>query len=172
MSKGLRLLLALIGAVLVVWGLSCNMKSSEQRLQEATQAVLVDDGSLCQDYSRAIEGYPVDILVATLPGDVLANTSVFNDHAVIRVDVSKVMRKRDRLEPVLGHEIYHVVDARFKYGLENFYALVERDKAKDWHYREVEVSAVQQENALRQRLLKSPKYQGMAATRELQNGRH
>ena len=163
-------MLILLGVLLLVWGASCN-KPAGQRLAEATQVVLADDPSLQQVYKSATEGYPVTIQPGTLQDDTLAATTVYQDHAVITVDVTKVALKQDRLEPVIGHEMYHVVDARLKYGIEQFCALVARDKDLPWQAREVEKSAVQHENELRQRLLKLPRYKGMAPTREDQNSR-
>jgi hypothetical protein len=133
--------------------------------------VLVDDGVLSKAYTQAVNGYPVEIKTGDLKGDTLAQTEIFYDHAVITVDVLRVDQAHDRLEPVIGHEMYHVVDARLKYGIDSFYQLVERDRNKDWHYRELEMSAIAQENSLRQRLLMQSKYKGMASTRDMQNRR-
>jgi Fe2+ transport system protein FeoA len=163
-------MLILLGVLLLIWGASCN-KPAGQRLTEAAQQVLVDDTPLRLAYGNATMGYPVKIQMGTLEGETLAATTIYQDHAVITVDVTKVALRRDRLEPVIGHEMYHVVDAVLRYGIPEFCAKVARDKDLPWQAREVELSAIQQENDLRQRLLELPKYKGMAATRESQNSR-
>lgn len=153
--------------------LACNpdKRTTLQRAQDARATVLVDDVELRIAYTSATKEYPVEVRVKDLTGAVEANTEVYEDHAVINVDVIDVERRRDCLEAVIGHEMYHVVDARTRYGIPKFFALVERDKDLDWHQREVEKSAVAQEDALRQRLLNNPKYRGMAPTRNAQNSR-
>jgi hypothetical protein len=116
--------------------------------------------------------YHVSVAVGDHPDDVLGRTAVFSDHAEITVDVFKVTQKHDRLEPVLGHEIFHVRDARRKYGIEEFCAIVAREKDLPWGERTVEKSAKAQEDLLRKELLSTGKYTGMAPTRDLQNSRY
>jgi hypothetical protein len=73
------------------------------------------------------------------------------------------------LEPVLAHEIIHINDARFKFGLEKFVSLVDSEKNIPWHQRTVEKSAIEQEDSIRRALLATGNYKGMAASRREQN---
>jgi hypothetical protein len=97
---------------------------------------------------------------------------VFTDSdPLIQVDVSKVNRSRDQLEPVIGHEIGHVYDAYFKYGIPKFLELIKEESTLPWGSRTLEQSAIVFENSIRLELHQSGNYPSMAQTREDQNQR-
>lgn len=116
-------------------------------------------------------GYSVSLVDADLPGDTLGSTTISDSGAQIRIDVGKVIRKHDCLEAVIAHELFHVNDARFKYSVGIFQQLVERDKHLSWDLREVERSAVAQEDILRRELQQLPPYSNIASSRAGQNAR-
>lgn len=111
----------------------------------------------------------------TLPGEVLAQTSINEDASTIIVDVDKVTLKKDRLEPVIAHEIFHVWEAYYIYGgIDKFTVLVNSEKETSiWENRSYEKTAIARENALRKYLKDSfsKEYRSMPITRELQNRR-
>lgn len=162
-----------IGIVfLLIFLLTCGTKqTNEQRVNTAINNLNTDAPELMQAINRL--GFPQPMLViGDLPGETLGQTSIYHDgSATIVIDVNKVLRKRDRLEPVIGHEYYHVLDARTKYGIDRFIDIANRDKNLPYFSKEVEISAIKQEDALRVRLLSTGKYNGMASSRTIQNNR-
>lgn len=113
--------------------------------------------------------YTVQLKDGDLPGDTLGSTEISESGAVITVDVFKVGRKHDCLEAVIGHELFHINDARFKYGVPEFIEIVMRDAPLPWDQRELEQSATRQEDSLRAELRTLPAYNAIAPTRRVQN---
>lgn len=144
------------------------------KMRLALDNLLKDSKKIHDRYLEITKLTEWNIVVARLEGEIEAKTHLLiGANPWIEVDVSKVGMKHDRLEPVIGHEINHVWDAYFKYGLEDFCAIVAREANLPWDQRTVEKSAIQAENELRAQLLKDfPKeYGGMAPTRVRQNNR-
>ena len=110
-----------------------------------------------------------------MPGEILAQTTINEGNATIIVDVSKVNKTHDRLEPVIGHELYHIWEAYFVYGgVENFSDIVAKEKPISvWQNRSYEKSTIQRENNLRKSLKTSypNEFNTMSLTRELQNSK-
>jgi hypothetical protein len=138
-----------------------NLKTDNPMVAAWWQAITVNKGLTCK------------VVKASLEGDVEARTHISEtEDPWIEVDVFKVVtQKRDRLEPVLGHEIGHVYDAYFVYGVADFQAIVAREAQLPWDQRTVEKSAIAREDLIRQQLLRDhpEEYKHMPATRERQN---
>lgn len=117
----------------------------------------------------------ITLTAKDLPGDILAQTRITTGSAEITVDVRKVKLRRDRLEPVIGHEIYHVWEAYYVYGgVDSFCTIVNTEKpTKNWWDRSYEKTAIVRENSLRQYLKEHyyKDYVSMSSTRELQNNK-
>lgn len=112
---------------------------------------------------------PIELVYSSLPGESLATTTVYQNKAIIKVDLFKIQRKREFVEAVLAHELAHLEDAYLLLGVDTFTAIVERDKTLDWKYRELEKSAVAHENRIRFTLKqRSPiTYYRLAETRQI-----
>lgn len=160
-----------LGILLLLLLITCGVKqTNEQRINVAINNLIADAPDLMTEINKS--GLPPVITIGELPGEVLGQTSIYyNGTVTIVIDVNKVLRKHDRLEPVIGHEYYHVLDARNKYGVDNFIGIFIRDKDVQYYNKELEISAIKQEDALRQRLLSTGKYKGMASSRIIQNSR-
>lgn len=168
-----------IGAALLAIGLGIGIYygnkysvSPEQRLAKAELVVkeIPDIKAKLPEIGDYI------LMPGKLDGDTLAQTRVnIEGPAEILVDLDKVAKVHDRLEPVIGHELYHIWEAKQIYGgPAKFLELVKSEKAKtDWHNRVYEQSAIKRENDLRLYLISTyPKeYSSMAKSRDLQNNR-
>jgi hypothetical protein len=144
-------------------------------LDSAIVNLLADSELVSPLYTNILMTRKLTIILAELEGDVEARTHLSADsEPFIEVDVRKVLKLRDRLEPVIGHEIGHVHDAYYKYGVENFISIVAAESQMSWDQRTVEKSAILFENQVRAQLLKdhAKEYSGMAPTRERQNAAH
>jgi hypothetical protein len=170
-----RTLLLLAAATLVAIGLvTCKPSVPPEKKLEEAKVRLFQNSPIMNDMYKYVQsgGYRVTIKVGNLTGPTEGSTWISENEAVITIDVSRVEQSRDRLEPVLAHEIIHINDARFKFGFERFISLVDSEKNIPWHQRTVEKSAIEQEDYIRRALLATGNYKGMAPTRELQNLRH
>ena len=147
-----------------------------QKVLDAALANLLADSALVNPLYNNIQlTRKLTIVLAELEGAVEARTHLSAEsEPFIEVDVRKVLKLRDRLEPVMGHEIGHVHDAYYKYGVANFISIVASESRMSWDQRTVEKSAIVFENQVRAELLKdhAKEYSGMAPTRERQNAMH
>lgn len=158
---------------IVAWWKKGN-RSPEERIAEALANLKEYSIPVANMITYMLIDNPNLFRVGALKGDVLATTFVSTEELpVITVDVMKVIQKRDFLEAVLGHEIFHVNDALVTFGIHKFLLLVGEERNVGWERRTVEKSAIKQENELRRRLLEcNPKmFKGMARTRQEQNSR-
>jgi hypothetical protein len=136
---------------------------------------LISDSAMVAQWKAELNarGISFTVVNATLEGDVEARTHIqIGSDPWIEVDVRKTLNvKRDRLEPVIGHEIGHIYDANFVYGVPQFIAIVAKEAAMPWDQRTVEKSAIVRENEIRKQLLEThfQEYKTMAPTRERQN---
>lgn len=168
-----RTLLLLAAATLVAIGLvTCKTQTPQESVDKAL-ATLVQDNQTLNNININIrkESYPVTITAGTLPEGVLGRTLVTETGAQVTVDTHQVIQRRDRLEPVIGHELIHIHDARFKFGMPQFIEIVSKERDLPWDQRTVEKSAIEQENQLRKELIATGRYKGMPETRQLQNQR-
>lgn len=143
-------------------------------LQDDFARLLADDPVTAGIWENAkVAGYIVSITRGTLEGNVEGRTVVTPHGAVVVIDVIKVIRKRDRLEPVIGHELFHVNDALTVYGIDKFLNICADESSLPWRHKTLEQTAIKQENELRARLIAAhpETYTGMATTRDLQNAR-
>ena len=138
----------------------------DAKIREQSPDIFVKVGEIMQKTNYTIKA-------GELAGEVLAQTKVMESGAEITVDVRKVNAHNDRLEPVIGHEIYHIWEAYYVYGgVDPFSQLVANEKPiNNWQDRTFEKSAIARENELRRYLkAKYPKEYGtMSSTREAQN---
>lgn len=136
---------------------------------------LKQDAPMVSAWLKELEekGVKLTFSRATLKGDVEARTHIQEmSDPWIEVDTFKVINtKRDRLEPVIGHEIGHAYDAYCKYGVTYFISIVAKEATMPWAQRTVEKSAIERENEIRKHLLEDhfQEYKNMAPTRERQN---
>lgn len=157
--------------VMVALLIVCNKTVPPEKKLEQAQVSLLQDCPVMNDMYNNIQrdGYRVTIRVGTLTGATEGSTWVSESEAVITIDVSRVGQAWDRLEPVLAHEIIHINDARYKFGMEKFISLVAAEKDLPWDQRTVEKSAIEQEDFVRRALLATGRYKGMAPSRREQN---
>lgn len=148
----------------------------DQELSTSISNVLNDSYIVNSWYRDILNDKHKSIVIknATLPGDIEATTTI-SDYSdpVIEVDVFKVLQKHDRLEPVIGHEIFHVYSAYYLYGVQEFQQIVAREANLPWEERTVEKSAIEQEDIIRTQLImhNPSRYKGMPLTRKDQNRR-
>lgn len=159
-----------LGAV-VYYGIKHPGLTPEQKLEQAQANLFIDSPKTKALFDSVMKDYQIIIKPERLSGDAEGRTTITTTSATVLIDVDKVAKNHDRLEPVLAHELFHINDAKNVYGFDKFFALVEEDKALDWWNKRVEKSAYLQEDALRQELIKTNKYSSMAPTRSLQNRR-
>lgn len=144
----------------------------DEKLQETLNFLLEKVPAVAIKYRDITR--PIQISNGSLAGDTEATTYINNnaeDVIPIKVDVYKVLRKRDFLAPVLAHEIFHAYDATCKFGVDEFIFLANHERQQPWDKRTVEISAIEQEDTVRRYLLKEFEnlFAGMATSRELQN---
>lgn len=147
----------------------------QKMLDKAIENLLSDSQTINRMYTDIQLTKKMTIVLAELEGDVEARTHLTVDaEPWIEVDVRKVSKLRDRLEPVIGHEVGHVYDAYYKFGVSNFIEIVSNETKMPWDQRTVEKSAIVFENQIRAELLRDhpAEYRGMAPTRERQNATH
>lgn len=171
-----RSLIYCLGILLILGSiLCCKQKSQEQVVYDAFYQLLkespADEARYRQLYN---DGHRIVLKVNNqLNGATLARTTIkYNDPIVIEVDFLEIQKRRDKLVPVIAHELDHAWEAHYQYGLPAFFELVEKQKDEQhlpWSERTFERSAVQKENETRHYLLsKYPsEYVGMSPNRTM-----
>lgn len=159
----------------IIWSVVKNPPVlPEVQIQNALTALLEDSPTIKEMWPKVIaDGYSVTFVAETLNGKQPGITIVKYKSAEIKLDLGKIRQTRDSLEAVLAHEIIHIHDARYKYGFSEFVFLVDRDKQLAWQQKEVEISAIKQEDVVRAELkaTNKSKYSSMSLTRDIQNSR-
>lgn len=155
-----------ITLIAVIFLASCKPQPTpQQQIQGALENLLAlspsDNAKLAED------NIPISWKVGMLSGDTLAATAIYHDHAEITFDLNKINSKHERLEPVIAHELDHVHDAYKVFGVDKFISIAESEKNLPWKERTLEKSALIQEDATREFLLKTypSKFKGMASKR-------
>jgi hypothetical protein len=175
MNNTTKQILIVLGVIVlgaaIYYGIKHPGLTPEQKLEQAQTNLFNDAPRVKTLYTSLMKDYQIIIKPEQLTGDTEGRTVITETSATVSIDVNKVAKKHDRLEPVLAHELFHISDAKLVYGFDKFFALVEADKSKNWWDREVEISAYNQEDDLRKELIKTGKYGGMASTRKQQNNR-
>jgi hypothetical protein len=112
---------------------------------------------------------PITWSVGDLQGLTLAATTVRSDSVHIVFDWNEIQLKRERLEPVIAHEIDHAYEAYNVYGFDQFVSLVNQERDKQWGQRTVEKSAIELENQTRRFLIKTypSQFKGMLPYRQI-----
>lgn len=176
MNKTTNSFLIALGVIVlgaaIYYGIKHPGLTPEQKLEQAQTNLFNDAPRVKTLYTSLMKDYQIIIKPEQLDGDAEGRTVITKSSATVSIDTNKVAKKHDRLEPVLAHELFHISDARFVYGFDKFFTLVEEDKTKSWWNKTVEISAYGQEDGLRKELIKTGKYGGMAPSRQLQNIRH
>ena len=142
-----------LGAIAILYMGISNYEPSAHRLEQSRLELVLESPDIA-DKMKAIQAVTDVVLTSgTLEGTTLAATTISIDgsDATIIVDVDKVEKTHDRLEPVIGHELYHVWEAYYVYGgPDKFCNLVTSEKPiKQWYDRTYERSAILRENQLR-----------------------
>lgn len=165
----------LIGMGWVIYTGRQNTIPHEQQLQMVETKLIQQSPDIAKKIAEINAEIQFTVSDGKLATGTLATTEIKEDSATITVDVSQVLSTHDRLEPVLGHEIYHVWECYYIYGgATKFIALVNSEKPnRDWADRSFEKSAIARENQLRVWLKTNfpAEYRTMRPSRELQNTR-
>lgn len=142
------------------------------RLDQAIARLLQDSEIVASWYAKINQEHALTIATADLETGVEARTWIHleNEPSII-LDLQAIASYGDWPEPVLAHEIGHVYDAYYTYGVARFIEIVNAELQLPWHLRTVEKSAIAREDAIRAELRKDhPKlYSGMPRTRKAQN---
>lgn len=158
---------------LILFGLlACNSVESTPCLTGVLYATVAKLQSECPEVQKWLSEIPYPIvweLSNCLPEGTLATTTVYNDSALIKVNVGAVRNRRDYLEPILAHEIYHVWDAYNGVGVVAFKEHVAKSQKVPWKHRLLEQRATAAEHRVRVYLLTNyPKaYRCMPLHRDL-----
>jgi len=154
--------------VLLITVLTCRPQPTpEQQIQSALETLLqlspVDNAKL-----QAIT-VPITWRLGNLNGTTLAATTIYQDRVEIVFDWQEIVQKRERLEPIIAHELDHVHDAYIVFGVGQFFALVESERDLPWKDRTLEKSALKQEAETRKFLLSQypEKFKGMLPVRKV-----
>ena len=144
---------------------SCEFTSPEKRVQIALENLARKSPSDAKIMSQI--GLPVVWRVGNHNGATLATTTITTTQITMVFDVAEALKRNERLEPILSHEIFHAYDATKNYGVDKFIAQVESDKHKPWSERKVEQDATAHEDATRKWLLTHypAEFRGMSPTR-------
>lgn len=166
------IVLGVIGLGAAVWyGITHPGLTPEQRLEQAQANLFLDSPKTKALYESLMKDYTIIIKPERLSGDAEGRTTITTEYALVLIDTDKVARHRDRLEPVLAHELFHINDAKNIYGFDKFFSMVSEDEHLDWWLKRVEKSAYTQEDTLRKELIKTGKYDSLAPSRQQQNNR-
>ena len=177
MNSTVKAILIAAAVILIGVGIYYGNKHAvpnEVKVQRAL-ANLVSESPTNKDYYDALvkKGFVIHDGIIDKDKD-LAHTDVRSDGSVtITVDANEVLKFRDRLEPIIAHELQHAYDALVTYGVDKFIEIANSEKNLPWEKRTLEKSAIEWENLTRQYLLATYKkeYSGMASTRQFQNRR-
>lgn len=180
MSVGRILTVGAIGVVatLVGYGIYRANKNakSDQELIDRAIVNLLTDSPIARAATKDLAIPSTQITPMTLSGGDLAQTAVNADGSWhISIDVGDVQRCMDRLEPVIAHELYHVLQATKMGTPEEFITRVNTEKAvKDWEHRSFEIEAMAWEDKVRVDLRsRHPEaYRTMPASRATTNQRY
>jgi hypothetical protein len=137
----------------------------QQQIQTALETLL----QLSPADNARLKAIPVPITwkIGDLKGNTLAQTAIFHDRAEITFDWNEINLKREKLEPIIAHELDHAFDAYIVFGVDRFISIVDEEKDLPWKDRTLEKSALKQEAETRKFLLKTypEKFKGMRPER-------
>ena len=129
-----------------------------------------DSNNIYQQIKTKANG--LEITSGTLmPGDEAVTLISEDGNVQIIVDMEQVDRCKDRIEPVLAHELFHAYDGIILNKPSDFVQESMREQKLIWSKRPVEMRAIAFEDFTRLYLLEHyPKeYKGMLKTRFIQN---
>lgn len=175
MNSTIQKILIVLGVIglgaAVYYGIKHPGLTPAQKLEQAQVNLFNDSPKTKLLFESLMKDYQIIIKPERLSGEAEGRTTITTTSATVLIDIDKVAKNRDRLEPVLAHELFHINDAKNVYGFDKFFSLVEEDKNLSWWNKRVEISAYTQEDLLRKELIQTRKYGSMAPTRQLQNKR-
>lgn len=162
----MRLIKYFLTLTLLVGLITCKPQPTpQQKIQSALEVLLQLSP---EDNARFHQiTVPITWSIGDLKGTTLAATTIYYDRAEIVFDWQEIQLKRERLEPIIAHELDHIYDAFIVYGAPEFTLIVEKEKSLPWKDRTVEKSALNKESQTRRFLLKTypDKFKGMLPDR-------
>lgn len=182
LNKNIKNTLIIISIILIGIGIyygNKNIISDEKKIENAFNNLLdksPDNRKIFEEITK--NNITIEFKPGNLQNDDLGKTIIFdnnnsNGHASVTIDLNRVFEKRDRLEPIIAHELKHIYDAYFIFGFKRFNELVLNEKDVNWWNRTLEKSAISFEDQTRQFLKTNyqNEFKGMSHKREFQNKR-